>query len=352
MNIFDDLKYMAKPKNLRLLSEKYIQRMIENFFFSMFKYKGFPDSMPREIIERILIYNGCIAGLKLSEAEAEKYNVGMYAGRDVIAPAQPAEDPDFYGIGSKYIVTSGNGYCKTFKPSEIAIGWNNSAYSTLRLFIYNTAHDIFNALSALRCGVNYTKNHPIYKAKDDKEKAALQELWQKIQTEDDNITITSYNVLDELLQGGQANADMNVINLTDPKLADTLETLNRIVDDYIRRAMFCFGQNMQGNDKKAQESVDEANGRTSSSFILPNDMLYQRRMWLDRLKALEIVPEDAEIDFSDAWKTEELKYKAQADIDENGEIEEIEETSTEEITEEEKTEETEETKEEDKEDEE
>lgn len=323
MNIFDDLKYMLKPKNLRLFSEKAIVRIIENFFFSMFEYKNFPDSIPRNIAERILIYNGCIAGLKLSEADANRYNVGLYSGRDVVAPAQPAEDPDFYGLGSKFIVTSGNGFCKTFKPEEIAIGWNNSSFSTLKIIIYTCAHDIYNALSALRSGIRYTKQHPIYKAQDDKERAALAELWEKVDNEDEKLTITSQNILEQLLTQGQTSEDNRRIDLTDPKLADKLQYVSKCIDDYMRWFLGLYGQTIQGNGKMAQQTVDEVNGQTSSSFILPNDMLHERKLWLERLKALEIVPEDADIDFSAAWKTEEIKYQKEADIDENGEVEEL-----------------------------
>lgn len=347
MNIFDDLKYMAKPKNLRILSEGFIRRIIENFFFSMFKYENFPDSMPRNLCERILIYNGCIAGLKLSDTDAKKYNTGLYAGNAVVAPAQPAGDPDFYGIGSNFIVTSGNGFCEEFKPDKIAIGWNNSSFSSLSLIIFNVAHDIYTALSSLRSGVRYTKQHPIYKAANDIEKAALSELWKQVQDEDEKLSITSTNILEQLLTGGNITEESRVINLTDPKLADKIQYVSKVIDDYMRWFLGLYGQTIQGNGKLAQQTVDEVNGQTSSSFILPNDMLHERREWLERLKALEIVPEDASIDFSDAWKTEEVKYKAEADIDQNGEIEEIgepdanvsHETSDSETKEEEKTEE-------------
>lgn len=350
MDIFDDLKYMAKPKNLKLLSEKAIIRMIENFFFSMFEYKNFPDSIPRNLAERILIYNGCIAGVKLSEADATKYNTGLFSGRDVVAPAQPADAPDFYGIGSKFIVTSGNGYNKIFKPDEIAIGWNNSSYSSLKWIIYSIAHDIFGALSALRAGVTYTKQHPIYKAQDDKERAALAELWEKVQSEDEKLTITSQNILEQILVGGQIDENSRVINLTDPKLADKIQYVSKCIDDYMRWFLGLYGQAVDGNGKLAQQTVAEVEGATSSSFILPNDMLHERKLWLEKLKVLEIVPEDADIDFSSAWKVEQVKYQREADIDENGELEELDPTGEDgEVVETETTEETkEEEKEEDK----
>jgi hypothetical protein len=52
-------------------------------------------------------------------------------------------------------------------------------------------------------------------------------------------------------------------------------------------------------------------------------MLYQRKLWLERMKAKGLIPETADIDFSKAWKVEEVKYQKEADIDENGELEEV-----------------------------
>ena len=56
-------------------------------------------------------------------------------------------------------------------------------------------------------------------------------------------------------------------------------------------------------------------------------MLYQRKQWLERMKELNLVPEDADIDFSRAWKVEEVKYEKEADINEDGDIEEVTETA-------------------------
>jgi hypothetical protein len=102
-----------------------------------------------------------------------------------------------------------------------------------------------------------------------------------------------------------------------------LQYITKVVDDYMRWCFGLYGQTIQGNGKLAQQSVDEVNGQTSTSFILPNDMLYQRRLWLDRMKAKGFVPETAEIDFSTAWKVEEVKYQKEADVDENGDLEEV-----------------------------
>ena len=116
-----------------------------------------------------------------------------------------------------------------------------------------------------------------------------------------------------------------------------MQYIAKTVDDYLRWCCGLYGQNIQGNGKLAQQTVDEVNGQTSFSFVLPNDMLYQRKQWLERMKELNLVSEDADIDFSRAWKVEEVKYEKEADINEDGDIEEVTETAeteeTEEVTE-------------------
>ena len=326
MDILNDIKRLRKLPFTKTALKNYIVDVMENFFYSMFDYKSFPDSMPKEYAERYLIWYGSAAADKIPET----YNDGLYKGENVFLKADPSDDPDAYGLGSKVIVTSCNGYCETKSFEEVAFGWNNSAHTNLREFIALVSDALANALTSLRSGVGYSKNHPIYKARDDKEAAALNEYWKKVKDSDgdDDLAIASKNILDEL-EGITPGAAQNVINLSDPATSDKLQYVDRVVDSMIRRYFSLYGQSVQGGNKLAQESVDEVNGYTSTSFILPNDMLYQRRLWLDRMKALNLVPEEAEIDFSTAWKVEAIKYQKEADVDQNGELEEIQ-TETEE----------------------
>lgn len=321
MNILEDLKRLRKVPFTKMALQSYIIDIMENFFYSMFEYKDFPDSMPKEYAERYLIWYGCAAADKVPES----YNKGLYKGSPVFLHAQPAEDPDVYGIGSRCIVTSANGYCETKEFDEVAFGWNNSAHTNLSEFIALSSEAIANALLTVRNDVAYAKNHPIYKARNDKEKDALNAYWKKVKDSDgqDDLAIASPNILDEVLEG-QGTASQNVINLSDPLTSDKLQYITKVVDDYMRWCFGLYGQAIQGNGKLAQQSVDEVNGQTSTSFILPNDMLYQRRLWLERMKAKGFVPKSAEIDFSTAWKVEEVKYQKEADIDENGELNEVE----------------------------
>ena len=343
MNILEDLRAMKKLPFNKLYLQEFIVNYIENYFISMFDYKNFPDSFPKEYAEKYLIWYGLAAGRKIPE----EYNAGMYAGGNVvlqcnIAGGDTAENVglDVYGLGVTAILTGMNGYNEEIPINDCAVGWNNSAHTSLRSFINITSGDIANAFLSLRSGVRYTKNHPIYKARDDKEKAALSEYWKKIDGDEEALAIASTNILDEILDEKSGNAANNVINLSDPHLADKLQYVSKVIDDYMRWGFGLYGQTIQGNGKLAQQTKDEVNGQTSLSFVLPNDMLRQRKLWVERLKALDIVGSDADIDFSTAFKVEEIKYQKEADIDSNGEIEEVKEEAPEEQKGEENNEET------------
>lgn len=315
MNILEDFKKLKKEHipYTKLALKEYIIDVMENFFFSMFEYKNFPVSMPKEYAEKYFIYWGACAAGRVPE----EYNKGLYKGEAVFLKADPSEEPDVYGVGSKVIVTSMNGYNEVKDFDEVAFGWNNSAHTNLRQFIELVSDALANALISLRSGVSYSKNHPIYKARDDKEAAALNNYWKTVKDSDgeDELAIASKNILDEL-EGITAGAAQNVINLSDPLNSDKLQYVDRVIDSMIRRYFSMYGQSVQGGNKLAQESVDEVNGYTSTSFILPNDMLYQRKLWCDKMIALQLVAEDAEIDFSTAWKVEEIKYKKEAEAEE------------------------------------
>ena len=335
MNILEDLKVLRKSKFNVINIQSYIIQIMENFFYSMFDYKNFPKSMPKEYAERYLIWYGEVAAGKVPE----EYNKGIYKGEAVFLHSNTAGGDDgvgldIYGLGNQVIVTGCNGFNDVAGFDKYAVGFNNSAHKSLRKFIILSSEAISKALLSLRSGIDYSKNHPIYKARDDKEQAALKEYWKKVQNNDDELAIASNNIWDDLIESeGNVKID-KVINLSDPELADKLQYIAKTVDDYLRWCCSLYGQNIQGNGKLAQQTVDEVNGQTSFSFVLPNDMLYQRKQWLERMKELNLIPTDADIDFSRAWKVEEVKYEKEADINEDGDIEEVTETAeTEEVTE-------------------
>lgn len=329
MNNGDTIVYRSNADIYDMIVLKYGNKVLKawslkdvliNYLAPMFKYDGLPDSIPEEFIERFHILNGDIAVWKLDDKNAFRYKDEL-----IVSCCGYADKPDVYGIGERVIATTLSGYVKEdLKEGEsCAVIHNNSLYtSDMAIICYFT--DMFTEMfTSLKTNIIYSRLKPVFKVSDEKERAAVLEAFTKIKDDSEPIQITSTNVLAEALAEAGANATdtIKVLDITDVKNADKLQYIVKCIDDAFRWFFSMIGQAIQGNGKLAQQTVDEVQGTTSMSFILPNDRLKMRRKGWDKANALFGI--NVTVDFSDAWKTESIKYKKEADIDENGEIEEL-----------------------------
>lgn len=329
MNNGDTITYRSNADIYDMIVLKYGDKILKawslkdvliNYMAPMFKYEELPDSIPEEFIERFHILNGDIAVWKLDDPNAFRYKNEL-----IVSCCGYADKPDVYGIGARVIATTLSGYVKEdLKEGESCVViHNNSLYtSDMPIICYFT--DMFTEMfTSLKTNIIYSRLKPIFKVSDDKERAAVLEAFTKIKDDSEPIQITSSNVLAEALAEAGANPTdtIKVLDITDVKNADKLQYIVKCIDDAFRWFFSMIGQAIQGNGKLAQQTVDEVQGTTSMSFILPNDRLKMRRKGWE--KTNKLFGTNVTVDFSDAWKTESIKYKKEADIDENGELEEL-----------------------------
>ena len=316
-DIYDMIVLKYGDKVLKAWSLKDI---LMNYLAPMFKYEELPDSIPEEFIERFHILNGDIAVWKLDDPNAFRYKDEL-----IVSCCGYANKPDAYGIGEHVIATTLSGYVKNDleEGKDCVVIHNNSIYTSDMSIICYFTDMLTEMFTSLKTNIIYSRLKPIFKVSDDKEAAAVKEAFTKIKDDSEPIQITSNNVLAEALaEAGAGNAEtIKVLDITDVKNADKLQYIVKCIDDAFRWFFAMIGQAIQGNGKLAQQSVEEVQGTTSMSFILPNDRLKMRRKGWEKVNAL--FGTNVSVDFSDAWKTESIKYKKEADIDENGEIEEL-----------------------------
>ena len=270
----------------------------------MFSYENLPETIKPEFIERFLILNGSIAGWIYDGPDPE------YKDKHIVSIGGDAERPDVYGIGYKYIAATQNGYVKTItKDVDGVVIYNNSSY-TPDIPIINTFTDaIVEMFTSLKTNVLYTRNKPVFKAATDKERAAIVKAFADIKNDLEPIIVTSTNIMQEI-EGGES---VKVLDITDVQNADKLQYIIKAIDDAFRWFFTLYGQSMQGNGKMAQQTVKEIDGSTSLSFIYPNNRLQMRQEGFDRFNKL--FGTDITVRYSDAWLTESIKYKKEADID-------------------------------------
>lgn len=315
--IYDMIVLKYGDKVLKAWSLKDI---LINYLAPMFAYKDLPESIPEEFIERFHILNGDIAAWKLDDQDAVKYKDEL-----IVSCCGYADQPDVYGRGSRVIASTLSGYVKDdlVDGESCVVIHNNSMYTSDMAIINQFTDMLTEMLTSLKTNIIYSRLKPIFKVSDDKEAAAVKEAFTKIKDDSEPIQITSNNVLAEALaEAGAGSETIKVLDITDVKNADKLQYIVKAIDDVFRWFFSMIGQAIQGNGKLAQQTVDEVQGTTSMSFILPNDRLKMRRRGWDKVN--EIFGTSVTVDFSDAWKTESIKYKKEADIDENGEFEELE----------------------------
>ena len=290
-----------------------------NTLATMFSYEGLPEKCLPEFAEQFNIIGGNFALWKYDGPDPETY------GKLIFSPGGYAERPDVYGVGSKFIANTFNGYVKILTPGvDCVICHNNSLYAPDMPVILSVVDLLTESFTSLRTNVIYSRLKPVFRVSNDTEKAAVEAAFKAIKDDLDPIQITSKNVLADI----EGEDPIKVLDITDVNNADKIQYIVKAIDDIIRWIYTLYGQAIQGNGKLAQQTVDEVEGSTSTSFILPNDRLKMRRRFCEEANAL--FDTNISVDFSAAWKVESIKYRKEADIDESGEVEELQEETPEE----------------------
>lgn len=284
-----------------------IKNICIDILSSMFTYEDLPESIPEEFVEQFLIMNGSIAGFEYTGQDE------LYNGTPIVAIGGEAERPDVYGLGHTYKAVTQNGDVFTITRGRNANGviiYNNSIKTSDMGVINAFADMLTEQFISLKANVLYSRNKPVFKASTDKERAAIEEAFKKIKNDLEPIVITSENILEQL---GESGETVKVLDITDVNNADKIQYIVKAIDDTFRWFFTLYGQSVQGNGKMAQQTVKEIDGSTSLSFIYPNDRLKQRQKGFEAFN--EMFGTNIKVRFSDAWLTESIKYKNEADID-------------------------------------
>ena len=281
---------------------------------SMFTYDGLPDTIPEEFAEQYLIINGSESGWTYDGPDEE------FKDKSIVTIGGEAEQPNVYGIGKKYIGATQNGYVKTLTPGvDCAVIYNNSLHESDMGIINAFVDLITEAFVSLKTNILYSRYKPVFKANKDIERAAIVEAFNKVKNDLEPIVITSDNILEQI---DGAEESIKTLDITDVNNADKIQYIVKTIDDCFRWFFTLYGQAVQGNGKLAQQSVREVDGSTSLSFIYPNDRLKMRQRGWDQFNKL--FGTSVTVRFSDAWLTESIKYKNEADIDGDQMLEEAE----------------------------
>ena len=281
-----------------------------NFVTNIFVYDGLPESIDENFLEMYLNFNGTVGWTKVNNEL-------------VILEGGRSGQVKLYGLGEEYLGTNNDPEIGTVKFKvgvEGIVGYNNSTMSPDFDFQF-IPYILTEIEKSLLFNIRYARLAPVFEASDSKDKDAIEKLLNDI---DDGkmVNVISENILQELEGGGT-----KTFNLTDVKEIDKLQYLLKAYEDIMRIYHTKYGLSDHGSSKLAQQTVDEVNGSTSSSFTLALNMLYYRRKMIEEVNAM--FNTNISVKFSPAWELEYSKFIFDSERSDDEFIEDSSEDSSE-----------------------
>lgn len=292
-----------KEKHKRIIEEHDETKSAFEFLLGMFEWEGLPDTVRQEFLELYLLTNG-MASIRKDDQGSGDY---------VAMICDDGASPDAYGLGEDIFSRTANGHVYEDKKDSdvVAYGWNNKSRTCCEdaFRIGSYIAEIDTSLDLL---VWWSRASRVFIASDNKTKVMLEEAFQAAK-KGIPLSIKSENILAEIEAGRKS---LEAIDITDTDFADKLDKLAFVRECRFKWFKERYGMDTRNNGKKAQLSVDEANGDTGSAMIFPLNMLWARQQFAEMLN--QKFGWDVSVHFSGAWLGEMERYETT--VVENGEI--------------------------------
>lgn len=264
---------------------KKYQMLYLNVMLSMFKYDNLPDGLTPREIERNLNEYGVACVVKNKE--------NLYVG----CPALSAP-LDQYGYGTTIWTTTGNGDCLTAVEGNTgALIWNNST-RTPNYDILDTALIMTDIDTSINTLVFNARAHKLPVAKNSKVKEVIDTALSNTINGGRSYTIVNDSSFIDEVNG--KDLEIPTLELTDPRLMDSVQYLSKLHDDILRRKATMYGHALNTTGKMAQQSKDEINDYDSISMIIPEDMLECRRKGVEMVN--KVFGCNITVDYSLPWR--------------------------------------------------
>lgn len=291
-----------------------------NVLMSAFKWENLPDTIRPEYIELYLnLYGQCaIAPNRYGDLVVTQLNRGG--------------TPDDYGLGTTPIIATLNGYTETYNEviNDVMYGSDgrrgviiyNNDVKTPNSFLRIFSGLLTEAVESFYQNIIHSRYNPVFVASTDLIKKAVENSMADI-IAGKPVVIVADNIMTEI-EGQRA---FETVPLTDVDKQEKIQFISKTIDDLLRWFLSFYGQAVQGNGKLAQQTVDEVNGTTSASFILPENGFRCRQ------KAIDLINKtfgfNASISYNKPWAVELEKYTEDVEESENEDDSEADEETKE-----------------------
>lgn len=304
---------MKLEKIAKINLERSMQHTLLDVSTAMFKWEGLPKYIRPEYIELYLRTTGSCAIIKrdaMVGASADKIPADW---EYCLTQLDRGGAPDVYGEGTAPIFVTLNGYAQQLgtavdnivydgydNPIAIICQGNNT--QTPDPFWQIGANLLTESLTSLVQNIIHSRYSPMLAVSDENVKRSVEKAMNDI-ISGKTVVVASQNLLQELESGLKA---CEPVPLTDVEKQQFIQYISKSIDDIIRWYCTINGQAVQGNGKLAQQTVDEVNGSTSASFILPELGWRWRQQFCEELKLIGL--DGVTVSYNKPWAVEVEKY--------------------------------------------
>lgn len=298
-----------KEKYKRIIEEHDETMSAFEFLLGMFEWEGLPDTVRPEYLELYAMTEGVAAVREDDKRTGDLPGDGAF----VAMQTELGSDPDAYGLGTLAISYTENGHTYRDKvdSDKIAILWNNKT-KTPCVDAYRVGSYVAEIDTSIDLLVWWSRASKLFLADQNKIKQMLEDAFTAMK-KGTPLTVVSSNILAEIESGKKA---LEAIDLSDVDYADKLDKLAFIREKRFDWFKDRYGMCARDTGKMAQVSVDEANGGTGASMIVPLNMLWCRQKFAEECNRK--FGWNCSVHFAGAWLGEMERYETT--VVANGEI--------------------------------
>lgn len=298
-----------KEKYKRIIEEHDETMSAFEFLSGMFEWEGLPESVRPEFLEQYAMTQGVAAIRRDDLKTGDVPGNGEY----VAMQTELGSDPDAYGLGTLAISYTENGHTYRDKvdSDNVAILWNNRT-KTPCVDAYRVGAYVAEIDTSIDLLVWWSRASKLFLADENKVKTMLEEAFSALK-KGTPMTVVSSNILHEIESGKKA---LEALDLSDVDYADKLEKLAFIREKRFDWFKDRYGMCARDTGKRAQVSIDEANGGTGASMIVPLNMLWCRQKFAEECNRK--FGWNCSVHFAGAWLGEFERYETT--VVENGDI--------------------------------
>lgn len=243
-NPYKNLKAKAKS-NVR--NKSYLE-IFENLFCEIWEIDGLPDDFDIPTYIKLKLYDGRVGWYKDTQ--------GVFVGK----VEETGGKLNRYGHLSECCISFKNGDFYTGeRDKDIIIGYLNKMHTREPNF-YRYSYLLGQVDLSLEMNIEKTRLNPIPIFRDAKVKDEIMKAIDSIRDGETKFYLYDTTIASLLSKEMGENNSFDMLNLTDPKSVDQLDSLSQFHDDLISRLCILYGINMVRDTKKAQVNNEELKG--------------------------------------------------------------------------------------------